>query len=116
MAATMRRARSLLRFNQRDLGKSLHLARHVIPHIEQTRKYPSSDLINRFEERFQVNLYVYNWARAPQSADGLPGLLGLVPLHIIRLYEKRLVASAVSEGRDRPPRRRSIFEDLPSIV
>jgi transcriptional regulator with XRE-family HTH domain len=116
MAATMRRARFLLHMNQTELCDALGLGKQSIAQIEQTRRFPSRKMIDRFAEYFQVNLYVYDWARDPSSAADLPGLLGLVPLHIARLYERRLVDNAVRGGRSRPLRRSSSFGDLPSIV
>ena len=116
MAATVRRARTLLRMNQAELSKALKSGGQSISQIEQTRRYPSRELVDRFAELFQVNLDVYDWARDPANADSLPGLLGLVPLHIVRLYEKRLVDASVREGRSRPVPRKSSHEDLPSIL
>jgi transcriptional regulator with XRE-family HTH domain len=116
MADTMRRARTLLRMNQFELSMALEQSPQAIGQIEQTRSYPSRELVDRFAELFEVNLEVYAWARDPANADSLPGLLGLVPLHIVRLYERRLVDAAVRSGRSRPIERKSSFEDLPSIV
>ena len=115
MAETMRRARTLLSMNQSDLSEALEVARQSIAEIEQTRRYPSCKLVDRFVERFDVNLHVYNWARDPSNEEALPGLLGLVPLHIVRLYERRLINAAVRAGRSRPLSRKSSFTDLPSI-
>ena len=83
-----------------------------------TGSYPQSarDVVERFADRYQVNLDVYDWARGPVNADALPGLLGLVPAHIVRLYERRLIDTAVREGRTRLLPRKSSFADLPSIV
>jgi hypothetical protein len=102
--------------NRTELSEALDTAKHAIGHIEQARRYPSREMVDRFAERFQVNLDVYAWAMSPANADALPGLLGLVPAHIVRLYERRLVDASVREGRSRPLRRRSSFDDLPSIV
>jgi transcriptional regulator with XRE-family HTH domain len=107
MSATIRRARLLLRMNQADLCTALNIGRQTIAQIEQTRRYPSRKLVDRFAQQFQVNLYVYDWAREPANADGLPGLLGLVPLHIVRLYERRLIDASVRDGRSRPLRAKS---------
>ena len=115
MAETMRRARTLLSMNQSDLSEALEVARQSIAEIEQTRRYPSCKLVDRFVERFDVNLHVYNWARDPSNEEALPGLLGLVPLHIVRLYERRSINAAVRAGRSRPLPRKSSFDDLPSI-
>jgi transcriptional regulator with XRE-family HTH domain len=115
MAATMRRARTLLRMSQEELSEALQINRQSIGQIEQTRSYPSRCLVNRFAERFLVNLDVYDWARQPSSAESLPGLLGLVPLHIVRLYERRLVDASVRDGRSVPLHRKSSFDNLPSI-
>ncbi len=115
MATTIGRARLLLGMHQPDLSEALDIALPTIAQIEQVRRYPSRELVDRFAERFAVNLYVYDWARGPHNADALPGLLGLVPLHIIRLYERRLVAASVREGRSRPLPRKSSFDNLPSI-
>jgi transcriptional regulator with XRE-family HTH domain len=116
MAKTMRRARLLLRMNQHQLSRALNVSSGSIGQIETARRYPSRELVERFAERYAVNLHVYDWARAPADADALPGLLGLVPAHIVRLYERRLVDTSVREGRSRPLSRKSSLEDLPSIV
>jgi transcriptional regulator with XRE-family HTH domain len=116
MAATMRRARTLLRMNQLELSLALQQSPQAISQIEQRRGYPSRGLVDRFAELFEVNLEVYAWARDPANADSLPGLLGLVPLHIVRLYERRLVDASVRNGHSRPVGRKSSFENLPSIV
>jgi transcriptional regulator with XRE-family HTH domain len=116
MAAAMRRARTLLRMNQIELSLELKQSPQAISQIEQTRSYPSRELVDRFAELFAVNLDVYAWARDPANADSLPGLLGLVPLHIVRLYERRLVDASVRNGYARPLVRKSSFENLPSIV
>jgi DNA-binding XRE family transcriptional regulator len=116
MAATFAQVRLLLHMNQFDLSVALSAPLQTIAQIEQTRRYPSRTLADRFAELYDVNLYVYDWARQPSSADGLPGLLGLVPLHIVRLYERRLVDAAVRERRSRPLRRKSSYDNLPSIV
>lgn len=116
MAATMQRARMLLHMNQRQLCRALDLNSQAINYIERARMYPSRTLVERFADRYQVNLDVYDWARSSENADVLPGLLGLVPAHIVRLYERRLVDASVREGRSRPLNRKSSFADVPSIV
>jgi len=115
MATAVHRARKLLRMNQDELSDTLEVNRQSIGQIEQMRRYPSRRLVNRFAELFDVNLDVYAWAREPTNADSLPGLLGMVPLHIVRLYERRLVDAAVRSGRSRRMLRKSSLENLPSI-
>ena len=116
MAATIRRARMLLCMSQGDLCSALNVGRQTIAQIEQTRRYPSPKLVDRFAQQFQVNLYVYDWAHEPAESKALPGLLGLVPLHIVRLYERRLIDASIRAGRARPLLRKSSLDDLPSIV
>jgi transcriptional regulator with XRE-family HTH domain len=115
MAATMRRARLLLHMTQSQLSEALEVNRSAVNYIESARSYPSRVLVERFADRYQVNLDVYDWARRSENADLLPGLLGLVPAHIVRLYERRLVDASVREGRSRPLKRTSSLADLPSI-
>ncbi len=115
MATAVHRARKLLRMNQNELCDTLEVNRQSIGQIEQMRRYPSRRLVNRFAELFDVNLDVYAWARAPANADSLPGLLGMVPLHIVRLYERRLIDAAVRSGRSRRLPRKSFVENLPSL-
>ena len=115
MAGTIRRARLLLCMNQGELSQALNLTRQSISNIEQMRGYPSRKVVDRFAELYQVNLDVYDWARNPTSAESLPGLLGLVPLHIVRLFERRLVDASIREGRARRLPRKTSSEKLPSI-
>jgi transcriptional regulator with XRE-family HTH domain len=116
MAATMKRARMLLHMKQGELAETLGFRPQMFTSIETGRAYPSRVVVERFAERYEVNLDVYDWARGPANADALPGLLGLVPAHIVRLYERRLIDTAVREGRTRRLPRKSSFADLPSIV
>ncbi len=116
MAATVRRARMLLHMSQSQLSAAMELNSKAVSFIECARSYPSRALVERFADRYQVNLDVYDWARSSENADLLPGLLGLVPAHIVRLYERRLVDASVREGRSRSLKRTSSLVDLPSIV
>jgi transcriptional regulator with XRE-family HTH domain len=116
MAATMRRARMLLHMNQRQLCRALEVHCMAINYIERARAYPSRPLVERFVDLYHVNLDVYDWARSSENADVLPGLLGLVPAHIVRLYERRLVDASVREGRSRPLKGKKSVAELPSLV
>jgi transcriptional regulator with XRE-family HTH domain len=116
MAATVLRARKLLRMSQVELSDALKADLEAIGQIERTRRYPSRELVEHFEDLYNVNLEVYAWARKQANAESLPGLLGLVPLHIVRLYERRLVDTSVRNGHGRLARRKSSYEGLPSIV
>jgi transcriptional regulator with XRE-family HTH domain len=116
MAATVLRARKLLRMSQVELSEALKIDRQSIGQIERTRRYPSRSMVEQFAELFDVNLEVYDWARNPANADALPGLLGLVPLHIVRLYERRLVDASVRNGHARPVGRKSSSERLTSLA
>jgi transcriptional regulator with XRE-family HTH domain len=122
MAAAIHRARKLLHMKQEELSEILKVSRQWVGQVEQMRRYPSRRVLNQFAELFDVNLDVYVWARDPVNADSLPGLLGMVPLHIVRLYERRLIDAAVHSGRSRRLERKSsrlerqsFFDDLPSI-
>ena len=57
---------------------------------------PISRLVERFADRYQVNLDVYDWARSSENADLLPGLLGLVPAHascVVRAATRRRIGA-----------------------
>ena len=116
MAATMRCARLLLHMKQGELAATLGFRPQIFTCIETGRAYPSRNVVDELRPALRGEPGRLRLGRGPANADALPGLLGLVPAHIVRLYERRLIDAAVREGRTRRPPRKSSFAELPSIV
>ena len=89
---TARKLRESLGLTQQEMADSLGITNVHLSHIENSKSFPSQDLIDRFRELFELDLYILAWCSDAANEERIP-----VPL--------RKHACATCEGLGMPARK-----------
>ena len=71
LGETARQVRKTLGLTQREAAEMLGISDVHLCHVEKGRATPSLALIQRYQQVFGVDLYVYDWCQR-KELDGLP--------------------------------------------
>jgi transcriptional regulator with XRE-family HTH domain len=88
---TARQLRESLGLTQQEMADSLGITNVHLSHIENSKSFPSQDLIDRFRDRFEVDLYILAWCSDKTNEERIPLSLRKPAAQLARAWERRLV-------------------------
>jgi len=87
---TARQLRESLGFTQQEMADSLGITNVHLSHIENNKSFPSQDLIDRFRDRFEVDLYILAWCSDTTNEERIPLSLRKPAAQLAKAWERRL--------------------------
>jgi len=88
---TARQLRESLGLTQQEMADSLGITNVHLSHIENSKSFPSQDLIDRFRDRFEVDLYILAWCTDSTNEERIPLSLRKPAAQLAKALERRLV-------------------------
>jgi transcriptional regulator with XRE-family HTH domain len=67
-----RELRESLQLTQQEMARELGISNVQLSLIENSKSFPSRALIDRFREKFEIDLYVLAWCRDESGAGRIP--------------------------------------------
>ncbi len=84
-----RELRESLRLTQREMAHELGITNVQLSLIENSKSFPSRALIDRFRDKFEVDLYILAWCRDEGAETKIPPSLRRPAAELARAWEKR---------------------------
>ena len=86
---TARQLRESLRLTQQEMADALGVTNVHLSNIENDKSFPSQDLIDRYREKFEVDLYILAWCRGEANEERLPPSLRKPAAQLAKAWEQR---------------------------
>lgn len=86
---TARHLRESLGLTQVEMAELLDITNIHLSNVENNKAFPSQGLIDRYREKFGIDLYVLAWCRQG-DADKLPAGVRQSAERLARAWEKRI--------------------------
>lgn len=87
---TARKLRESLGLTQQEMADSLGITNVHLSHIENSKSFPSQDLIDRFRELFELDLYILAWCSDAANEERIPVPLRKHAAQLAKAWECRL--------------------------
>ena len=97
---TVKEFRETLRLTQHEMAAVLGVTNVHLSNIENNKSFPSQDLIDRFRDRYEVDLYILAWCRDAESGKNVHPAMRKPALLLAKAWEVRL-ADIVKRHRKR---------------
>lgn len=81
--------RESLHLTQQEMARELQITNVQLSLIENSKSFPSRALIDRFRDKFEVDLYILAWCRDQTSANKIPASLRRPAAELARAWEER---------------------------
>ena len=94
-----REIRDSLGLTQQEMAASLGITNVHLSNIENDKAFPSQQLLERYREQFDIDLYVMAWCR-DGDVEKLPQAIRDSAARLTRAFEGR-VAAAIERRRKR---------------
>jgi transcriptional regulator with XRE-family HTH domain len=88
---TVREFRETLRLTQQEMASVLGVTNVHLSNIENNKSFPSQDLIDRFRDKYEVDLYILTWCRDAESGEKIHAALRKPASLLAKAWEERLV-------------------------
>lgn len=87
---TVRHLRQSLCMTQQQMADALGVTNVHLSHIENSKSFPSQDLMNRFREAFEVDLYILAWCSDEENVKQIPQALRKHATALSEAWRERL--------------------------
>lgn len=84
-----RELRESLQLTQQEMVRELGITNVQLSLIENSKSFPSRALIDRFREKFEVDIYILAWCRDEDAADRIPRSLRGPAAELARAWDER---------------------------
>jgi len=84
-----RELRESLQLTQQEMAHELGITNVQLSLIENSKSFPSRALIDRFREKFEVDLYILAWCRDASAASRIPASLRRPAGELAKAWEER---------------------------
>lgn len=93
-----RELRERLGLTQHQMAEELGITNVHLSNVENDKSFPSQQLMDRYSQRFDIDLYVYAWCRAGETEKLPPGIRGPAT-ELARACEESLERKLRDRGR-----------------
>jgi len=97
-----RELRESLRLTQQEMARELGITNVQLSLIENSKSFPSRALINRFREKFEVDLYILAWCRDEAGNNNIPPSLRQPAAELARAWDERFKTVVKRYRRPQP--------------
>ncbi len=87
-----RELREALHLTQQEMARELAITNVQLSLIENGKSFPSRALIDRFREKFEVDLYILAWCRDENAGNKLPASIRQPADQLARAWQERFKA------------------------
>jgi transcriptional regulator with XRE-family HTH domain len=84
-----RELRESLRLTQHEMARELGITNVQLSLIENSKSFPSRALMDRFREKFEVDLYILAWCRDESAENKIPPSLRRPAAELAKAWEER---------------------------
>jgi transcriptional regulator with XRE-family HTH domain len=84
-----RELRESLHLTQQEMARELEITNVQLSLIENSKSFPSRALIDRFRNKFEVDLYILAWCRDADNETKIPASLRKPAAELAKAWEER---------------------------
>ncbi|MFI5387226.1 MAG: helix-turn-helix domain-containing protein [Fimbriimonadales bacterium] len=102
MGKIARELRESLRLTQQEMARELGITNVQLSLIENCKSFPSRALIDRFRQKFEVDLYILAWCREEGGNNNVPPSLRRPAAELAKAWDQRFKTVVKRYRRPQP--------------